>query len=71
MSESNTGDLLRLAKVKKRVGLGKTAIYKRVREGSFPRPIRVTSRAVAWLPAEVDAWVKARVAERDRANSAA
>jgi prophage regulatory protein len=33
------------------------------KEGKFPR--RVGSNRVAWLESEVEAWVAARVAERD------
>lgn len=33
--------------------------------GKFPRRIRVGPNRVAWLLSEVEAWVAARVAERD------
>ena len=35
------------------------------RTGKFPRRIKVGANRVAWLLSEVEAWVAARVAERD------
>jgi prophage regulatory protein len=44
------------------------ALDQAVRRGKFPKPIKLGgSRAVGWLVADLDAWVAARVAERDRA----
>lgn len=36
----------------------------REREG-FPNPIKLGARSVGYLRSEVDAWIEARVAERD------
>ena len=35
------------------------------KDGKFPRRIRVGANRVAWLLSEVEAWLAARVAERD------
>jgi len=43
----------------------RVTLSRRIRRGEFPAPIRVSSRNVAWLKAEVDAWEKARIASRD------
>ena len=32
----------------------------------FPRPTKLGPRAVAWVESEVDAWIDARIAERDQ-----
>jgi prophage regulatory protein len=37
------------------------------KEGKFPRRVQVGANRVAWLESEVEAWVAARVAERDTA----
>jgi len=55
--------LLRLPEVEQVSGLKKSAIYQRAKEGSFPRPIKIGTRNVAWIESEVDGWVAARVAE--------
>ena len=35
------------------------------KQGKFPRRVQVGPNRVAWLESEVEAWVAARVAERD------
>lgn len=55
--------LVRLKEVIQRCGLGKTAIYTRIRAGEFPRPVDLGG-VVAWVETEVDAWIEARIAAR-------
>jgi prophage regulatory protein len=45
-------------------GLGKTSIYRKSADGSFPAPVKLGDRAVAWIKAEVLVWANARVTER-------
>ncbi len=49
--------LLRLPQVMDRTGLRTTRLYELMGDGSFPKPIRLGERAVAWLESEVDAWI--------------
>ena len=56
--------LLRLPQVIERVGLRRTAIYDSVRLGTFPQPIKLGRRCVAWPSDVIDGWVRARIAER-------
>ncbi len=58
---------LRLKATQEKSGLTRTRIYEMMDEGTFPRPIKIGKRAIAWLEHEVDAWLQARVAERDKA----
>jgi len=55
--------LLRLPDVQGTVGLRRSEIYRRIRSGTFPAPIRLGTNAVAWLQSDLDAWIAARVAE--------
>ncbi|MCE3004464.1 MAG: AlpA family transcriptional regulator [Xanthomonadaceae bacterium] len=55
--------LLRLPDVQAIVGLRRSEIYRRIRNGTFPAPIRLGTNAVAWLQSDLDAWIAARVAE--------
>ena len=52
--------LLTRGEVEQRVGLSTSAIYKQMRDGRFPAPIRVGVRAVRWSESEVEAWIAAR-----------
>jgi prophage regulatory protein len=60
---ANTIRFIRLPDVKHLTGLGKTAIYKRIGEGSFPGPIKLGGSAVGWIEAEVSQWCLDRIAE--------
>jgi len=58
-------EILRLRQVKQRCGLGRSTIYARVRDGTFPRPIDLGPNSVGWLCHEIDDWLAERVAARD------
>ena len=53
---------LRRMQVERRIGLGRSSIYRTMQEGTFPRPVRVGKQAVAWRESEVTAWMPAREA---------
>lgn len=64
--------MLRLPAVKARTGLSRTTIYRRIAEGTFPRPVVLGARAVGWVEFEIEAWLEARIANRcDGAGNAA
>lgn len=52
---------LRLPDVKAVTGLSKTSIYELIRQESFPAPVRLGPRAVAWVTSEVRQWALERV----------
>ena len=57
-----TGErLLRLPDVEARTGLKKSAVYAGVKNSTFPRPVRLGRRAVAWPSSEIDAWIAERI----------
>ncbi|MGC2620826.1 MAG: AlpA family transcriptional regulator [Acidobacteriaceae bacterium] len=60
---SDVGDVifLRLPEVKAITGLSKTSLYALIRERSFPAPVRLGPRAVAWVRSEVRQWAVERV----------
>jgi len=51
--------LLRLSDVCVRVALSRSTVYKRVAEGTFPAPIRVSERSVRWRAEDLDEWQEA------------
>ena len=66
MMESNAKSrvLLRRSEVEAKTGLKRSAIYNRMSEGTFPRQVRLSSRAVRWAFDEIEAWVAEHMAER-------
>ena len=67
--------LIRLPEVLTRTGYGRTTIYRKMEEGSFPRSVKLggpledpeafDSRAIAWIEDEVEQWIESRIEERD------
>lgn len=46
-------------------------IWRLVRDGKFPKPVRGAGRGLAWVEDEVDAYIERLIAERDAAGKAA
>lgn len=61
--------ILRLPEVKQKTGQSRSTIYDKVQRGEFPAPVKLGERAVGWVEAEVEAWVKDRITARDRVAS--
>ena len=57
--------IVRLPCVEMKTGLKHSAIYQKMAEGTFPRPVPLGPKAVGWVEAEIDAWIDRRIAERD------
>jgi prophage regulatory protein len=53
--------LLRLKEVIEIVGMKRSTIYEHIQASSFPRPINIGPRAVAWLNTDIQAWIAQRV----------
>jgi prophage regulatory protein len=55
--------ILRLKEVQRVTGLSRTPIYS---TPGFPKPVKIGSQASGWVRSEVEAWIAARIADRDR-----
>ena len=55
----STETLLSFAQVQARVGLSHSEIYRRVRAGTFPKPLKLGPRCVRWRSSEIDSWIDA------------
>lgn len=40
-------------------------LWRLVKEKQFPPPIKLGANRIAWVETEIDAWLRAKVAERD------
>ena len=70
---------IRLPEVLTRTGYGRTTIYRKMEDGSFPRSVKLggppidpnvfDSRAVAWIEDEVEQWIESRIDERDSVST--
>ena len=50
--------LLRRTEVEQLTGLSRTAIYDRMREGTFPKSIALSPKTIRWVRGEILKWIK-------------
>lgn len=50
--------LIRLPEVEQTTGLNRNLIYNLP---DFPRPIKISTRATAWLESEIQLWIKSTI----------
>ena len=55
-----TDRLLRRAEVEERTGLARTTLYRKMRAGTFPLPLKVAERAVRWRQSAIDEYIESR-----------
>lgn len=65
MSEPIT--FIRRKAVLQRTGLPHSTLYELISRDAFPRPVQLSKRAVGWIEAEVEAWMRERIEQRDAA----
>jgi len=56
--------ILRRAEVEAKTGFKRAHIYSLMRDGKFPKALRLGVRAVGWDSAEIDQWIADRLKER-------
>ena len=56
--------LLRLKQVEVKTGLKRSQVYLYMKEGTFPRSIKIGPASVAWLETEVAEWINLKLANR-------
>jgi prophage regulatory protein len=67
-------EILRRPAVLARTKMSRATLYRRMAEGSFPKPIELGSKyMVGWLASEVEAWVtkQPRAGEREEVRASA
>ncbi|MBD3679745.1 MAG: AlpA family transcriptional regulator [Rhodobacteraceae bacterium] len=52
--------ILRRPEVEARTGLSRSTIYLLMSRGDFPKPVRLSSRAVGWPESAIAAWLESR-----------
>lgn len=51
---------LRRQEVERLTRLSRTSIYRKMRSGTFPLPLKLGARAVAWRADEIHEWIASR-----------
>ena len=56
-TETEIEKFIRLPEVMSLVGLKRSAIYQKMQKNEFPKPYKITKRAVAWLLSDIQHWI--------------
>ena len=74
ISNKQKNRFIRLNEVMSRTGYGRTSIYRKMEDGSFPKSLKLggppkdpnefDSRAVDWIEDELDQWMESRIEDR-------
>ena len=62
-STESSQRFIKLPKVKSLSTFSASTIYRRVADGTFPPPVTLGPKSVAWLESEVLDWIEARIQE--------
>ena len=62
MSKDFSIRLLRLHDVIAAIGMKRSWIYQKTKDGEFPKPIKLGERAVAWRESDISDWLATREA---------
>jgi len=57
----NELSLMRMRMVEAKVGIKQTKIYEGIKEGTFPPPVRIGIKVIAWDSREIDIWIKQQI----------
>ncbi len=62
--------LISMQQVLDRIPLSKATIYRRIKAGTFPQPIRLSAHRIAFAEQEINAWIERHAEARaDRSHS--
>jgi len=62
---------IRLKQVIFMTSVPKATLQEMIKKKTFPGPVVLSSRSRAWVESEVRAWMRERIAERDKKNKSA
>lgn len=60
--------MLNIKQVVERTSYSRQTIYRKVKNGEFPKQAKLGARHVAWPEHEITAWLEQRLAERNEAG---
>ncbi|WP_037006439.1 helix-turn-helix transcriptional regulator [Pseudomonas asplenii] len=58
--------LLRLPDVLRITGMGRNTVYTRIKEGTFPKQVKIGPKSVAWRQSEIHEWMASLTPSNDQ-----
>lgn len=52
--------ILRITELETMLGVSRSSIYAWIKEGAFPKQIKLAVRAVGWKASDIQAWIDAK-----------
>lgn len=47
------------------IQFSRATIYRKIENGSFPRPLKIGANRIAWLASEIDEWIQSLAEARN------
>lgn len=63
-------EIIKLPEVLSIVKCSKAKVYSEIKKGSFPKPIKLGDRAVAWVMDDVTEWLEQRIKQSKQGDAA-
>ena len=61
--------LIKINEVMNQTALGRSSVYKYMKEGLFPKPVTQIGKSVAWVESEIQEWILDKIELRDEATN--
>ena len=68
MVSAENDRFMRIAEVTRVTALSRNTIYKRMREGTFPKQVKLGPNSVAWLQSDISAWMTSVMPDKPEAS---
>lgn len=63
---NNIDRLLRIEEVVHIIGISRNTVYRRIKEGTFPKQVRIGPNSVAWRQSDISVWMSAPQPSNDQ-----
>ena len=59
--------LIKMKDVTKKTGMSRSTVYELIGKGGFPKQVKLGPRSIAFVEAEIDLWIRNKIAIRNGA----
>lgn len=57
--------LIKISEVIEKTGMSRSTVYDLIGKGKFPQQVQLGPRSIAFVEAEIDSWIRNKIAIRD------
>ncbi|MEG0968943.1 helix-turn-helix transcriptional regulator [Pseudomonas sp. NUPR-001] len=62
----NIDRFLRIEEVVHIIGISRNTVYRRIKEGTFPKQVRIGPNSVAWRQSDISVWMSSLTPSNDQ-----